>query len=141
MSDKPPLPPGILPNITDTDPPPVHEDTVAGPPAVVDIPHVEQKGADLTCTMGNWTNKPTGYAYQWQIDGNDVGDDAASYTPGPSDAGKAATCIVTATNHLGSTAAPPGGPLVVGAARRQVGSDRHPEPERHGHEERGERHK
>jgi hypothetical protein len=30
MSDKPPLPPGVLPNITDTDPPPLNPATVVG---------------------------------------------------------------------------------------------------------------
>lgn len=30
MSDKPPLPPGQLPNITDTDPPPLHPATEVG---------------------------------------------------------------------------------------------------------------
>ena len=30
MSDKPPLPPGILPNIFDTDPPPMHPATEVG---------------------------------------------------------------------------------------------------------------
>ena len=30
MSDKPPLPPGILPNIFDTDPPPLNPATIIG---------------------------------------------------------------------------------------------------------------
>ena len=39
------------------------------PPANVDVPHVQQAGDTLTCTMGNWDGEPTGYAYQWQLDG------------------------------------------------------------------------
>lgn len=83
------------------------------PPANVDVPHVTQAENVLSCTMGNWNGTPTGYAYQWQIDGGDVGTDAASYTATPEDVGKTATCIVTATNANGSTAAPPSVGVVV----------------------------
>jgi hypothetical protein len=30
MAEREPLPPGVLPNITDTDPPPLHPTTVVG---------------------------------------------------------------------------------------------------------------
>jgi hypothetical protein len=115
MSDEPTLPPGVLPNITDTDPPPVHPDTVAGPPAVIDVPYASQEGATLSCTMGNWSNMPTTYAYQWQLDGDDVGDNSATYAVAARDVGKTAVCIVTAGNDLGSTAAPPSNPVTVDA--------------------------
>lgn len=129
MSDKPTLPPGVLPGITDTDPPPIHEDTVYGPPAVVDVPMVSQEGTTLSCTMGIWTSKPTAYAYQWQIDGGDMGDDAPTYETGPSEQGKQATCIVTATNDLGSTAAPPSNAVTVNEATRHRAPAHEPEAE------------
>ena len=105
------------------DPPPPPSDTASGldpivpadpvdppatvPPVNVDVPHVSQDGDTLSCTMGNWDNTPTSYAYQWQLDGTDVvgTDDMLGVTS--DDIGKTATCIVTATNAAGSTAAPP----------------------------------
>ena len=83
------------------------------PPVNVDVPHVSQAGDVLTCTMGNWQGTPSSYAYQWQLDGVDVGADADTITVTAADAGKTATCVVTATNDLGSTAAPPSSGLVV----------------------------
>jgi hypothetical protein len=63
--------------------------------------------------MGNWNNVPDSYAYQWQIDGDDVGTNAADYTVTPGDVGKSAVCVVTATNALGSTAAPPSNSVTI----------------------------
>jgi hypothetical protein len=83
------------------------------PPVNVDVPHVSQAGDVLTCTMGNWQGTPSGYAYQWQLDGADIGTDADTITVTAADAGKTATCVVTATNDLGSTTAPPSVGLVV----------------------------
>jgi hypothetical protein len=85
------------------------------PPVNVDVPHATQAGDTLTCTMGNWEGTPTGYAYQWQLDGVDVGADADTYTVTAGEAGQTATCIVTATNDLGSTTAPPSNGVVVEA--------------------------
>jgi hypothetical protein len=82
-------------------------------PANVDVPHVSQAGDKLNCTMGNWTGTPTTYAYQWKLDGGDVGTDSATHTVTAADAGKSATCVVTATNAIGSTAAPPSVGVVV----------------------------
>jgi hypothetical protein len=90
------------------------EGPATAPPVNVDVPHVSQAGAVLSCTMGNWEGTPTSYAYQWQIDGADVGTDANTYTAAAGDVGKSATCVVTATNAIGSTAAPPSKALVVG---------------------------
>jgi hypothetical protein len=91
-----------------------------GPPATeapvnVDVPHVTQAGDTLNCTMGNWNGEPTGYAYQWKLDGVDVGTDANTYTVNAGDAGQTATCVVTATNGIGSTTAPPSDGVVVEA--------------------------
>jgi hypothetical protein len=127
------LPLGELPHITDTDPPPLHPDTITGPPAVIDVPHLSQEGATLSCTMGNWTNLPTSYAYQFQLNGEDVGANAATYDVDlAADEGKTAVCIVTATNGLGSSEAPPSNEVVVTAT-----ATRRHENERHGHERHG----
>jgi len=84
-----------------------------GAPANVDVPFLSQAGSQLACTMGNWTNEPTSYAYQWRIDGVHVGSDAATYDPQAGDVGRSADCIVTATNAAGSTAAPPSNSVTV----------------------------
>jgi hypothetical protein len=94
--------------------------TPTDPPGNVDVPHVSQAGDKLTCTMGNWTGTPTTYAYQWKLDGGDVGTDSATHTVTAGDAGKSATCVVSASNAIGSTTAPPSNAVVVtdpGAAR------------------------
>lgn len=90
-----------------TAPPPVL------PPENVDVPHVTQSGAVLNCTMGNWNGEPTSYAYQWQLNGVNVGTNAANYTIHADEVGQTATCTVTATNAAGSTTAPPSNPLTV----------------------------
>ena len=77
-----------------------------GPPVNVDVPHASLTGATLSCTMGNWTGEPTSYAYAWHSDGVANGATAATYPIQPEDAGHALACVVTATNALGSTAAP-----------------------------------
>jgi hypothetical protein len=85
-------------------------DTDAGgglAPVNVDVPQVTQSGDMLNCTMGNWTGEPTSYAYQWQLDGNQVGTSDPDYSVQGGDAGKTAVCVVTATNAAGSTTAPP----------------------------------
>lgn len=88
------------------------------PPVNVDVPHVQQVGSELTCTMGNWNGEPTSYSYQWKMAGANVGTDAASYTVTAADVGKTATCVVSATNALGTTAAPPSNGVVVVAPAR-----------------------
>jgi hypothetical protein len=82
-------------------------------PVNVTVPHVSQAADVLSCTMGTWDGEPTAYAYQWQMDGADVGTDAATHTVTAGDVGLTATCIVTATNAIGSTTAPPSNGLIV----------------------------
>lgn len=77
------------------------------------IPAVTQSGITLTCTQGTWDGTPTSYAYQWKMDGVNVGTNLATYDTIPADVGLTATCIVTATNATGSTAAPPSVGVVV----------------------------
>jgi hypothetical protein len=85
------------------------------PPVNVDVPHVQQEGDTLTCTMGNWEGEPTGYTYQWQLDGADITGGTATLPIMADDVGKTATCVVSATNALGTTAAPPSNGVVVTA--------------------------
>lgn len=87
------------------------------PPVNADAPAVTRNGAvsasaavgdTLNCTMGNWQNEPTSYAYAWKSDGaTDLGTSSADYVVAATDAGHSITCVVTATNALGSTVAPP----------------------------------
>jgi len=88
--------------------------TVTDLPAMIDLPVVTQDGATLRCTMGNWQNTPTGYAYQWEIAGGGVGGNTATLAVTAADEGLEATCIVTASNAFGATAAPPSDPLTIG---------------------------
>lgn len=90
---------------------------VATPPVTApintNVPYVSQAGDTLTCTMGTWTGEPTSYAYQWAIDGTLVGDGSEIYTATVDDVGHTATCVVSATNDLGTTEGPPSNALVV----------------------------
>lgn len=97
--------------------PPTGEAPPGGATAPVNtaVPAVTQTGNVLHCTMGTWTGEPTAYAYQWQIDGANVGTNSADYTAVAGDVGKTATCVVTATNATGSTAAPPSVGVLVAA--------------------------
>jgi len=88
-------------------------------PLNVDVPAVSGNGtvgATLNCTMGNWTGDPTSYAYQWKSDGTDVAGTGDSYVVAAGDAGHGITCVVTATNDAGSTAAPPSNAVAIAAA-------------------------
>jgi hypothetical protein len=86
---------------------------VPAAPTNVTLPHVSQTGNALHCTMGEWTHDPTSYAYQWQLDGADVGTNSPDYTRTVGDIGQTATCTVTASNATGSTAAPPSNGVVI----------------------------
>jgi hypothetical protein len=77
------------------------------------VPAVTQLADTLSCSTGTWDGAPTTYGYAWKLDGADVGTDSASHTVTAADAGKSATCIVTATNATGSTAAPASTGVVV----------------------------
>ena len=62
-------------------------------------------GNALTTTNGTWTNSPTSYAYQWKRGATNIGTNANAYTLVNADAGQSITCVVTATNAVGSTPA------------------------------------
>lgn len=102
--------------VTDPDVPPGGGNGGGGEvtaPVNTAVPAVTQSGATLTCTQGTWTGEPTSYAYAWQINGTAAGSDAATYDVQAGDVGGTATCVVTATNATGSTAAPPSVGVVV----------------------------
>ena len=64
------------------------------PPAITGTPQV---GSVLTASTGTWTNAPTGFAYQWQSGGTNVGTNSNTYTPVVADVGNTITVTVTAT--------------------------------------------
>jgi hypothetical protein len=92
------------------------------PPVNRDVPYIAQEGANLTCTMGNWDGAPDSYAYQWRLDGADVGDGTANYTTVAGDVGKTAVCVVSATNAAGTTAAPPSNQVLIAPEAGVAGS-------------------
>jgi hypothetical protein len=106
----------VLPTAPGTGEP---EGPATAPPVNRDVPQVSGDpivGGTLACTMGNWDNmsaEPHSYAYQWKSDASNVGVGSANYVAAESDVGKTITCVVTATNALGSTAAPPSNGIVV----------------------------
>jgi hypothetical protein len=108
------------------------------PPLNTAIPMVSPQtaavGEVLSCTMGEWLGEPASYAYAWFLDGTDLGALGSSYTPVAGNEGHSVTCVVTATNTAGSTAAPPSNAVTVtaAAARRGPGEGRGPEPAAHG---------
>ena len=77
----------------------------------VDVPHVSPDvvtvGDTLNCTMGNWNGEPTNYDYSWYANDTELLDSqGSSYLIQNEDVGKTITCVVTATNKLGSVDAP-----------------------------------
>ena len=94
-------------------------------PRNVDVPYLSGDGtvgATLTATMGNWTGmdaEPHSYAYAWAADGVPNAAAGNSYTVPAVDAGKSITCVVTATNDAGSTAAPPSNAVAIAAAQTE----------------------
>jgi hypothetical protein len=78
------------------------------PPVVVDAPYVSQTGtgvgSTMNCTLGNWENTPSTRTYQWKRGITNVGTNAASYTVTAPDIGTTFTCVMTATNGVGTSA-------------------------------------
>jgi hypothetical protein len=95
------------------------------PPVNVDAPYVSgigTVGETLNCTMGNWNGEPTSYAYSWMSDAvTPVVGTGSSYVIADTDAGHVLTCIVTATNPIGSTDSPPSNEIEVPAAHSHRG--------------------
>lgn len=72
-------------------------------------------GSALSCTTGVWSNSPTSYARQWWRGGVAIsGATAGSYTVVSVDQAATLTCVVTATNAVGSAAATSNGIMIPG---------------------------
>jgi hypothetical protein len=112
-----PTEPGLLAQDFVTSPPPREAATpITTPPINLDAPYLAGAGIvgeTLTCTMGNWEGEPTSYVYAWATDGAPNSAAGDSYTVVPGDVGHEITCVVTATNELGSTQAPPSNGVIV----------------------------
>ena len=67
----------------------------------------------LTCSRGSWDHAPTTYAFQWKSAAVNVGTNVPTYTPVSGDVTKLVTCVVTATNATGGTAASPSNGITV----------------------------
>jgi hypothetical protein len=86
------------------------------PPVNVDVPFIWQEEQRMRCTMGNWQNYPTLYGYQWVQDGTlNIGANNDTLPLLASNDGHSITCVVTASNDAGSTAAPPSNAVVYHA--------------------------
>jgi hypothetical protein len=57
--------------------------------------------------------EPHSYSYAWQTDGAPNSMAGETYAVLPPDVGHVITCVVTATNAAGSTAAPPSNEVTV----------------------------
>src|SRR5438309_1421098 len=61
-------------------------------------------GQALHCSPGTWAPAPTGYAYSWQRDlTTTVGSGGSTYTVDAADVGHEITCIVVASDSLGTS--------------------------------------
>ena len=94
-----------------------HAGTPADPlvpmPVNVDVPYAYQEGNVVNCTMGNWTNEPDSYAYQWKSGPTNIGAGGPSYIVTSADVGRTVNCVVTATNPGGSVSAPPSNSVTI----------------------------
>jgi hypothetical protein len=123
------------PPVTPTVPSPLPSPTPSPPPPPVNtgapaITGSATEGGTLSASTGNWTNAPTGYAYQWQrctaagASCTGVGGETGStYLAGSADVGSTVRVLVSAANAGGSSSAtssavgpvvsPTGDPVVV----------------------------
>ena len=90
-------------------------------------------GSVLSATTGNWTNAPSGYAYQWErgdgLTWADVpGATGATYAASGDDAGRRLRIRVIATNADGSTAAYSAATDVVASAAGTIATTPPPPP-------------
>lgn len=81
-----------------------------------------EPAATITTTNGTWSNSPTGYTYQWTLNGSDIiGATNNTYVPINGDSGGTLACRVTAANAGGTGSASSAGSSVLN--RRQVPTD------------------
>ena len=60
-------------------------------------------GSVLTTINGTWINSPSSFSYQWKRGATNIGTNATTYTLVQADAAQNISCVVTATNVIGST--------------------------------------
>lgn len=80
----------------------------ASPPVNITPPALQSvaiyAGMDVVCSQGTWTNSPTGYQYQWLLDGSPIGgEENDNYNVQFGDIGHDISCQVTAVNDSGSS--------------------------------------
>lgn len=63
------------------------------------------EGSILSCDVGVWDNAVSTYTYDWQRDGISTGGTSNTYLVELDDSGAGMTCVVTATNAIGSNEA------------------------------------
>jgi hypothetical protein len=90
----------------------------ATPPPAGGVPVITgtpSPGQTLTCQHGTWTNSPTGYTYQWNLDGTAVttATATATYVVPAAAAGHALTCTVVASNGGGPGTPATSAPVTV----------------------------
>jgi hypothetical protein len=82
-------------------PPQTVRPAALAPPSIAGTPVV---GSLLTCDRGTWAYAPSAYAIAWKRGTATIANAAAAtYTVTAADGGRAITCVVTATNNVGST--------------------------------------
>ncbi|HWF74667.1 MAG TPA: hypothetical protein VG186_15060 [Solirubrobacteraceae bacterium] len=90
---------------------------VVTPPAggVPTITGTPSPGQTLTCQHGTWSGSPTGYTYQWNLDGTAVTAAATTdtFVIPSADAGHALTCTVVASNGGGPGTPATSAPVTV----------------------------
>jgi hypothetical protein len=94
-------------------------------PVNIDAPNISGSGVvgqELSCSQGTWTGNPTpSFTYQWRKGGvNIAGATSHTYRILASDVGSIFTCVVTATNTMGSTPATSGGFDVAGTVGAEL---------------------
>ena len=61
-------------------------------------------GGQLSVTDGTWSNSPSSFTYQWQIEGSNIGGATSStYDPVAANHGGIIDCVVTAHNGFGAS--------------------------------------
>jgi hypothetical protein len=90
--------------------------SVQGAPTLVTAPSITgtpRPGRTLTCSRGTWQGATT-FAYAWQRNGATIpGATTTKLTLGGGDVGATISCVVTASNTSGSTAANAPGVVVT----------------------------
>jgi len=76
----------------------------AGPPASVEPPRITRTSGFLNCSSGQWSNRPTRYAYAWFAGGRQIGR-GPKLEISAALRGRTVSCRVTASNGAGSRSA------------------------------------